>query len=144
MKNIFIKTIAAVAIILGSIACTNDDSENKAKYRSSFLDSNEVGAYVKGKAVKSFNAETDQVVYNDSRSMFMISDMNYTNQYTLTFDGSFIIDFTIFVTCQTTGVDGLINDKQYVMSVVQAEDSEKTYWLWDSDTSTGFVVNFTL
>ncbi|MFI3323547.1 MAG: hypothetical protein SNI45_02550 [Rikenellaceae bacterium] len=144
MKNIFFKTIAAVAIILGSIACTNDSTDSKAKYRSSFLDSSEIGAYVKGVAVKSYNAETDQVIYDDSRSMYMISDMNCTDYYSLSFSGSFIIDFTVFVTCQTTGVNGLINDNQYIMTVVQAEDSDKIYWLWDSDTSTGFVVNFTL
>ncbi len=132
-----------VAIMLGSVSCSQTDeaAEKRAEQRKAFLLETTQGAWVNGLAVKTFNEETDQVIYNTQQTIFSITNMDYTNNFTLAITGDLTLNNKITVNCSTAGIEGL-EGKSYNMTVAQIDEEEMQYWLWDNSSSNGFMVDF--
>ncbi len=143
MKKIFKTTLLLAALTFALSSCTQTDEakEKIAQYRSLFLTQTEQGVSISGVTVKSFDEQTDQVIYNDLRSIYVMTNMDYSAHYTLAITGEIALNSSVTVNLATAGISGL-SGGTYSMSVIQTDENDQRYWLWDSSAGVGIVVDF--
>ncbi|MFI3332990.1 MAG: hypothetical protein SNI51_01915 [Rikenellaceae bacterium] len=148
MKNITFK-LGLFAILLCCVsACASDDTtDNEVKPDPSsteydqFIAKSDVSVWADGSILKSYDKSTDQVVYNDNKTIFMLTNDDYSSQFTLTISGSYTLDGTVTVN-YTSNISDSIKSGSSKMTVAKIDENDGKYWLWNSDTNIGFIVDF--
>ncbi len=140
-----------VAISLTAYACTNSpdsgssstENEETADNSTLFLGQTEIGLVSGDTMIKEFDEQSEQIVFDDSRSIYVVSNVDYTAQYTITIEGGIYLDNLLTITLEATGLSGIENIEASVR-VVKVNSSDQRYWLWDSDLDIGFILDFSL
>lgn len=154
MKRIFLSAFVAFSLLMTS--CKGDDpkvddnnekEEQEIAERNKFLsgqDGSVAALYYGDGKFEVEDIETDQVVYSEDRTVYMVSDMEYTNSYTLKIDGKLEKDAVVEVDYTVVGINvGDVDESGSVsMKVVKVDSSNESVWLWDSESFMGFVLHF--
>lgn len=130
-----------VVLLCATVSCVNDTTSSSKNYYNEFIAENNIMAVANGEVVKSYSKENDQVIYNDDRTLFMLSDMNYTTQYTLTVSGEIVLDNVVTINYKSN-IGESLSSGSCAMTVVKADEDDSRYWLWDSEGNIGFIVDF--
>ncbi len=130
-------------VLLSSLSCAQDSTEvdTEPQCRESFLALTNASISLDGVVVRDFNKSDDQIITNETNSLYSISNYAYTNYVTASLSGTLALDSTMTISYKSVGVDGL-DSGNYVMTVIKVDDEESCYWLWNSDSRLGFLLKF--
>ncbi len=142
MKNILAKFAVATIALFSTVACVEDGTNTTGtqNHYDTFIAESEIMVFVDGTVVKSYDKSQDQVIYNDAGTLFMLSDMNYTSQFTITIGGELTLDNSIVINYKSNISDDLASGS-LTMSVVKVDEDDSRYWLWSNDSSIGFIID---
>ncbi len=140
----FRSIIAAIVLLSTAVACDNSGSaltpeqvaENMCK---SLMEQTEICVMTSDNTLV-FDKTSEQIVYNSSRSLYMVSNMDNSTHYTLNIDGMILLNNIINVTYTSNNIEGL-GSGTLSMTIVNIDSADKRYWLWDSESLIGFVVD---
>ncbi|MFI3315955.1 MAG: hypothetical protein SNF93_00060 [Rikenellaceae bacterium] len=144
MRYLTLKILTVICAITLLCSCIEDSTNGQSTaelYKSAFLSESEIGIIAEGTRIKSFDEKSEQIVFDDDKSMFMISNMDYSVHYTLEFEGELLLDNSLNTLYSSSGIDGIGSGTSSV-TVVKIDTSDNRYWLWDSALCIGFIVDF--
>lgn len=142
MKNILRLSLLSLSILVISIVITSckkdpfDPNENK---RLLFETVNSVSIYVDGAVAYEFDLKKHQVVYTMDKKMYMITNLQQTECYTLTISSTPVLNSIVNVTQNIVGIASL-SPNTYTMQVIKVQGGK--FWLWDNEIAVGFVLDF--
>ncbi|MFI3332055.1 MAG: hypothetical protein SNI51_01040 [Rikenellaceae bacterium] len=146
------KKILLYALVVASAAmtfsCKKDDTQineaNNAFELEQFLAlSEDSAALYCGSGVSiAVDIETDQIAYADDRSVYMVSNMDCTQNYTLNIDGELEAEQKVMVEYTSMGYDAIEESGSSEMYVAKVDDQANMVWLWDSENMIGFIMHF--
>lgn len=148
MKRFAIYLLAAICLA----ACTStpesgsSSTENKEETNTNstlFLSQTEIGIVSGSKMVKEFNKQSEQIIFDKNKSIYVVSNIDYTAQYTITIEGGIYLDNSLTVKLEATGLSGVENVEASV-KVVKVDSSDQRYWLWNNDLEVGFILDFSI
>lgn len=146
MKNI-VKFGLLAMLLCNVVACNTDDTTSEGDVNTDaspyeqFITESEILVWADGTVLKSYDKSEDQVVYNDTKTIFMLTNGDYSSQITLTISGSYTLDGTVTVN-YTSNISDTVKSGSSKMTIVKVDETDDRYWLWNSDTSIGFIVDF--
>ncbi len=146
MKKIALYILAAIGLVAcgDSIEGTSGSSSEENSINSSlFLEQSEIGIFSEGKMIKEFDKSSEQIVFDDDRSIYIVSNMDYTAQYTITIEGGIYLDNSLIVYLTANGLSG-VEDIKASVKVLKVDSTDQRYWLWDSDLSVGLILDFSM
>ncbi len=143
MKKITLYFALISISLLGALSCAKDSTEVnlEPENRASFLTQTTAGVSLEGVVVRQFDKSSDQIITNETSTLYSISNYAYTNYVTASLSGTLALDSTVTISYRAVGVDGL-DSGNYVMTVIKVDDEESCYWLWNSDSRLGFLLKF--
>lgn len=146
MKNISLRLILVSTLLWSVASCINtngidDNGTSEADLRAMLLEETELMALFPDGTSKKYDKTTEQVVYNSGKTLYMVSTMDYSTQYTLTFSGDLLLDGEVVVNYKSNNIEE-IESGTANMSVLKIDTTDKRYWLWDSELCIGFIVDF--
>ncbi len=136
-------------VVLLHAACTSAPQEGGQSGAQSqeeydnFISQTEIGVVCNGRMVKRFDCERDQIVYDDNKTMFVISNGDYSQHVTLNFDGDIYLNNLLNVDCASNGISG-INNGKFEVKVAKISSRDQRYWLWSSELGVGYIVDFSI
>ncbi len=144
MKSLITKIGIMVAAISIVCSCTTDKSgSQESKNYYEFIEQSQIGVYDNDVPLKQFDQTTEQVVFDSRKSFYMVSTMDNSSCYTLSFDGRMYLDQVITVDYNNKNIEK-IGSGSISATVIKVETSSLTYWLWNSELKIGFIVGFEL
>ncbi len=136
------KYIVSLLLLLScAVSCKRDaeDVNNEPQLRAAFLEMENPSVVLNGTTVRAFDKSKDQVISNDSHTLYSISNYAYTDYVTVSINGDLVQGETLTASYRSTGIEALGSGNAKV-EILRAEDD--TYWLWDSAQKLGIVVKF--
>ena len=103
-----------------------------------FKMTNNPSVHMSGSIVYEFDETRHQVVYTESNRMYMVTNMEQTEFYSLTTTSTPRLNATVNVKVRSVGIDSM-KPAVYTMVVIKIEDGK--IWFWDSKSSVGFVID---
>lgn len=133
-----------VLVTMSSCVDVNvENNEQNDELLDSFLSENEIGMIVEGQRVKSYDKLTEQIVFDDDKTIYSISNVSYTTHLTLSIEGDLILGNSVIVNYFSNNIND-IDSGTISAKVVNIDSSTKCYWLWDSDLTTGIIIQYNL
>lgn len=150
MKRFAIYLLVALYLCLAACTSTPDNgsssTENKEETDTNstlFLNQSEIGIVSGNKMIKEFNKQSEQIIFDKNKNIYVVSNIDYTAQYTITIEGGIYLDNSLTVKLEATGLSGVENIEASV-KVVKVDSSDQRYWLWDNDLEIGFILDFSI
>lgn len=142
MKKVFKYCMLLMSVLVVSItisSCEKDPDDPQSEKREAFLATSSISVFVKGATVYEFNKELQQIAYTADKKMYLVTNFEQTEHYSLTMDAAPAVNATVNVTFTTLGITSLSN-ASYSMETLRV--SANKMWLWDNTAGVGFVVDF--
>lgn len=147
MKKIFLGAFLACALLAPS--CKKDDKEIDKKPAEETIESEVFMAkcdvaslYLGDSNILPVDYENDQITFAEDRSIYMVSDMDYTKSYTLNIDGELSLNSLVTVAYTSVGIEKLPTSEVVEMEVLKVDEVANLVWLWDDKNSVGFLMEF--
>ncbi len=147
----WILSLLGVAILCSCSSKSSDDSsidggdssdnllQEDVDYSANFLNVSSVGLYAYGDSVsKSYNKESDQIIYKSDLSLYAVTNYSGSEHYQLSFGSAITSAQSLLVTITSQGLDGL-SYTNLAMDVVKSSD-DLCYWLWSDEKQVGAIV----
>lgn len=132
---------------LMTTSCKKDDKEmdkitTSVECENFIKGEDQPSIYFGDGAYQTIDIESDQITYSEDRSIYMVSDMEYTQSYTLQIEGDLTLNSTLQVEYISVGISDLEESASIEMEVVNVDASNQTVWLWNEDSTLGFILLF--
>ena len=137
MKNIAKFTLLLI-VFIGIASCEKAPTILFNDEITSFKLTNNASIHMNGDIVYEFDDERHQVVYTSDSKMYMVTNMEQTEFYSLTMTSTPRLYVTANVKVKSVGIDS-VKPAVYTMEVIQKSDDK--IWLWDEKSSVGFVLD---
>ncbi len=119
-----------------------DNTIDTAARQEFLAGQDEPALYAEGK-YEVVDQETDQITYSEDRTIYMVSDMEYTKSYTLDIEGELLQDATVNIFYSSIGLDGKLDAQgDMTMEVLKTDDANEKAWLWSDSKKLGFILYF--
>lgn len=138
----FSKYIISLILVLScAVSCKKDAEEvnTEPQLRAAFLEMDTPSVVLNGKTLREFDKSRDQVIFNDSRTLYSIADYAYTDYVTVSINGDLVEGKTLTASYRLINSESLSNGNTQV-EVLRAKDD--TFWLWSSEKRLGIVARF--
>ncbi len=144
MKNI--KIIYITTLLAFATSCVDAGEslgEKSARISEKLLGETQLLAMVGDTTYKLFDKTTEQVTYNSTKTLYMVSTLDSSTHYTLTLSGALLLDNKISVEYEANNIKGLESGST-TMEVLKIDSKDQRYWLWSSELLIGFILDFDL
>ena len=91
-----------------------------------------------GAVIYEFDEQRHQIVYTQDKRMYMVTNMEQTEFYSLTTQTTPRLFVTINVKLKSVGIEAL---KPAIYTMVMVQQRDNKIWLWDDKTHIGFVLD---
>ncbi len=146
MKKIINRIAIFVCMIVGVTSCTQTSSEDVSKnYKEALLQNDSAAVSCEGFNITAFDPKTDQITYDGGKTSYMVTNIDYTKQYTLTIKGDVELDEEVTVSCRSNGLSELataVGTTPITMEVIDRDETSGMVWLWSSEKNLGFALKF--
>lgn len=134
--------LAAVAVLATSCKKNNiDPSEPTTSDVALFTAGTTPSLYYATGKFAEFDKESEQITYTEGKDIYMVSNYEYTKQYTLNIDGKLNLKEVVAVSYTSAGYE-LDESGELSMEVVKMSDDSSMVWLWNEEAKKGFILKF--
>lgn len=137
MKNLYRIVLFVVFILI--ISC-EENTGIVTSERALFESQQDVSILIASKVVHEFNDSLHQIIYTRDRMMYMMTNTEQTEYYSLVMNSIPELDSEVILAIEHSGLDVDFRNKKYTMTVIK--DEEDKLWLWNEAELMGFLLKY--
>lgn len=116
-----------------------DPNDTTTEGSEGFLEQSNVGIYSSQTPLKSYDRESDQIIYSSSLDEYMVTNYDNSIYLYLNISGELSLDSSPLVEITSSGIEQL-SDTTLVMSVVKQSQTLDSLWLWSAEAEKGVII----